>query len=144
MHRLELELPLARYSIVIWYGRKLLLSLLIVVIMAYPNKESYPTYLLGLLTLFSFVTMVLTALYKPYQLKAEVVYHCTFEAVFLLILICLSVCNLGAQILSQKQKLAAGYAVIVLVFSLFCLGMAYLALMALREIYLLLGKRDLL
>lgn len=70
LYRMDPELPLARHSMVIRYVRKLVLSLIIVVIMAYPNKESYPTYLLGLLTLFSFITIVLTGLYKPYQLKA--------------------------------------------------------------------------
>lgn len=75
---------------------------------------------------------MLTALYRPYQLKAEVIYHCVFEVIFLLILVCLSVCSLGIQVLSQAQKLAAGITVIVLTFILFCCGMAYLVLMALR------------
>jgi len=143
-YRLDHELSLARYSMVVRYVRKLVLSLIVVVIMAYPNKQSYPTYLLGLLTLFSFITIVMTALYKPYQLKAEVIYHCIFEAIFLLIVVCLSVFSLGLQVLSQEQKQAAGYAVIVLTFLLFCCGMAYLVMMALRELYLLLGRRDLL
>jgi hypothetical protein len=116
---------------VVRYAKKLIISVLIVVVSTYPEKHNYPIYLLGLLTILSLLTIILTGLYRPYELKAEVIYHCVFETLFFLILVCLSVICLGYEIMSQSQKIVAGTTVIALTFLMFGCAIAYLVLMVL-------------
>lgn len=129
LFRMNPEYPLTLYSIIIKYVRKIVISLLIVVVSAFPSKTSYPNYLLGMLCVYSLLQLILTAIYKPYFLKAEVVYHCLFEGVFLLILLVITANTLGYSLLSIDQKTVAAVLVIIFTFVLFGMAMAYFMLL---------------